>query len=234
MTGIYDWNPIPSELDVRCPRCQRRAQFRSAEVWRVELKAYVEYFRSCTYFEYRQFEGPVGGTWHGAVHYPGLHGDPSTELENLPSGYETGNLNVSKNLWRVKSKDIGSIRCGNCLLKKKHNLNWPSDAYYSLSYRHKILWAFDRASASELYDFIMSKTRKLSKYRFSSFLLHVPAVFKTQKAREHVGNQLFRLLASDSKVRPNYSFQGTSKKLRLSSALELKRYTFKTENENGI
>lgn len=50
----------------------------------------------------------------------------------------------------------------------------------------------------------MSTRRDVSKYRWSSFLLHVPTVFKTQKAREFVAKHLFRLLAGGPRLRVNH------------------------------
>lgn len=223
MTETYDWNPMPHKVDVKCPQCGLRAEFEFAEVCRIELKADVEFFKNCTQFEYRQLQDSCGHYWHGALYYAGLHGDPRVALGNLPSGYEPSNWNHSKYLYRSHGMDIGSVHCEHCHLRKKHSINWPSDAYYSVSYKNNVLWAFNRESACDLHDFILSKTRDISKYRWSSFLLHVPTVFKTLKARELVAQKLFRLLAGNIRLRSNNSFQGTTKKLRFSSAPELKR-----------
>lgn len=195
MTGKYDWNPMPHKVDVKCPRCGLRAEFEFAEVCRIELKTDVDFFKNSTQFEYRQFQDSCGHYWHGALYYEGLHGDPRFVLRDLPSGYDPGDWKHSRYLFRCHGLDIGSVHCEHCHFRKKHSLSWPSEAFYAVAYKSNVLWAFNRESACDLHDFIISKTRDVSKYRWSSFLLHIPTVFKTQKVRELVSKQLFRLLA---------------------------------------
>jgi hypothetical protein len=195
MTEIYDWSPMPHKVDVKCPRCKRCAQFEFAEVCRIKLKSDVDFFKNNSMFEYRQFQDSCGHYWHGAVYYAGLHGNPRVALKRLPPNYKPDEWDHSEYLYRSHGLDIGSIHCEHCHLKTKHNLNWPGDAYYSVAYRNNVLWAFDRESACDLRDFILSKTRDISKYRWALFLSHIPTVFKTQKAREAVSKHLLRLLA---------------------------------------
>lgn len=214
---------MPHKVDVKCPQCGLRAEFEFAEVCRIELKAEVEFFQHCAQFEYRQFQDSSGHYWHGALYYAWLHGDPRVALENLPSGYEPSDWSHSRYLRRSHGMDIGSVHCENCHLRRKHRLSWPDDVYYAVSYKDKVVWAFDRESACDLHDFILSKTRVVSKYRWSSFLLHVPTVFKMQKARELVAKKLFRLLPGNTRRRSNHSFKGTAKRLHFFSSPELKR-----------
>jgi len=183
------------KLDVKCPQCGRCAEFEFAEIRRIKLKADVDFFKSDSMFEYRQFQDSCGHYWHGALYYAGLHGDPRVALGKLPPGYEPGDWDHPP--WRRgygEDTGIGSVRCEHCHLGRKHILNWPGDAYYSVSYRNNVLWAFDRRSACDLCDFILSKTRSTG----NPFLLRVPTVFKTHKAREAVSKHLLRLLAVTS------------------------------------
>ncbi len=198
MTGTYEWNPMPHNVDVKCPRCGQRAEFEFAEVCRIELKKDLEFFKNSPLFEYRQFQDSCGHFWHGALYYPGLHGNAQAAIHDLPPGYEPSNWAHSKYLYRSHGQDIGSIRCEYCHLRTKHSLKWPDDAYFSVSHKNHILWAFHRESANDLKDYLLSKSREVSRYRWSSFLLHVPTVFKTHKAREAVSKQLLRLLASNT------------------------------------
>ena len=207
MTETYDLNPMPHKVDVKCPRCGLRAEFEFAEICRIELKTDVDFFKKSPLFEYQQFQDSCGHYWHGALYYAGLHGEPRIALEDLPAGYEPNNWNHSKYLYRSHNTGIGSVHCEHCHFKKKHCLDWPNDAYYAVSYKNNVLWAFNRESACDLHDFILSKTRDISKYRWSSFLLHVPTVFKTQKAREFVSKNLRRLLTSNPRQRSNPSLQ---------------------------
>lgn len=194
MTGTYDWNPMPHKVDVKCPRCALCAEFEFAEVCRIALKADVAFFEESSLFEYRQFQDRFGHHWHGALYYAGLHGDPHVALGILPQGYEPGNWSHSQFLQRSHGLEIGSLRCVHCHLRRPHTLRWPDEAYYTVTHKNHALWAFHRESANDLRDYLLSKTRDVSKYRWSSFLLHVPTVFKTQKARETVSRQLLRLL----------------------------------------
>lgn len=204
MTGTYDWNPMPHQVDIRCPRCCLRAEFEFAEVRRIELKADVAFFEKSTLFEYRQFQDACGHSWHGAVYYAGLHGDPCTALGGLPTGYAPDDWSHSKYSYRSHGLDIGSVRCGHCHRRGVHKLAWPADAWYAVSHKGQLLWAFHRESALDLHDYLLSAERDVSCYRWSSFLLHVPAVFKTRKAREAVCTQLQRALADTARgtVRP--------------------------------
>jgi hypothetical protein len=43
---------------------------------------------------------------------------------------------------------------------------------------------------------LSSTSRDISKYRWSSFLLHVPTTFKLRRARDAVAKQINKLLAS--------------------------------------
>lgn len=195
MTGTYEWNPMPHKVDVKCPHCGERAEFEFAEICRITLKAEVEFFKSSPLFEYRQFQDSCGHFWHGAIYYPGLHGDAQSAIHGLPPGYERGDWAHSKYLYRSHGMDIGSVRCEHCHLRARHDLKWPDHAYYSVSHKNHVLWAFDRDSATDLKDYLLSKSREVSRYRWSSFLLHIPTIFKTHKAREAVSKQLLRLLA---------------------------------------
>ena len=185
---------MPHRVDVKCPSCDELAQFEFAEVCRIKLKDDVPFFQNSDLFEYRQFQDSCGHYWHGALYYAGLHGDSVLAIHGLPTGYQASDWAHSKYLCRSHGLDIGSVRCEHCGLRRKHCLRWPDDAYFSISYKNQTLWAFHRESAYELNDFLSSKFRDRSKYRWSAFLLHVPSVFKTNKARETVSKQLIRLL----------------------------------------
>jgi hypothetical protein len=76
----------------------------------------------------------------------------------------------------------------------KHELSWPSDAYFSIVYKSQVLWAFNKESAIELRDYIGSDERNLGTNKWGGFLLHIPSIFKQQGARKHVVNKLNKLL----------------------------------------
>lgn len=195
MTGTYEWNPTPHRVDVTCPTCKGRAEFEFAEVVQIKLKADVELFQASSSFEYQQFQDSCGHYWHAAVYFEGLHGSPRGAIHGLPDGYSPDDWEHSKYLRSNRGNGVGSMRCEQCGARKKHTLNWPEDSYYAIAYRGQILWAFHRESALELLHYLLSANRDVSKYRWGSFLLHVPTLFKTHKARAAVAKQLQKLLA---------------------------------------
>jgi len=56
MSGIYDWNPMPHEVDIKCPSCDEHALFEFAEVVKISLKKDVPFFERSNLFEYCQFK----------------------------------------------------------------------------------------------------------------------------------------------------------------------------------
>jgi hypothetical protein len=195
MTGTYEWNPMPHRVDIRCPACRCCAEFEFAEVVRINLKTDVEFFQASDAFEYQQFQDSCGHFWHGAVYFEGLHGSPGKVIHELPLGYSPQDWDHSRYLRSSRDAGVGSVRCQRCGKRGKYTLNWPNNAYYSIAYRNHVLWAFHRESALELHQYLLSAKRDVSQYCWSSFLLHLPTVFKTRKARDAVAKQLLRLLA---------------------------------------
>ncbi|TCK02592.1 hypothetical protein [Marinobacterium mangrovicola] len=195
MTGTYEWNPMPHILDIKCPWCGRHAVFEFGEVVRITLKKDIAFFEESDLFEYYQFKDSCGHKWHGAVFYANLHGGSTEAIHELPEGYKPENWNHSKYLTRSQGTDLGSVSCGHCHTRKPYILNWPYDAFYSINVKNKTLWAFNRESAVDLRDYIESTDRKTSKYRWASFLLHIPTTFKKHSVRDSVVKKINRLLA---------------------------------------
>ena len=185
---------MPHQLDIKCPACQEKAQFEFAEVQKIFLKEDIDFFKSSKVFEYRKFQDSCGHYWHGALYYAGLHGDPDIALGVLPQGYTPSDWKHSTYLYRSHNLEIGSVRCYCCGLRAKHKLQWPEDAYFSVSYKNQLLWAFNQESAQELHDYLLSFQREHLKYKWAAFLLHVPTVFKTRKASWTISKQLLRLV----------------------------------------
>jgi sarcosine oxidase delta subunit len=197
MTGTYEWNPMPYQLDVVCPVCLHRAEFEFAEVVRIKLKSDVEFFQKSSMFEYQEFQDSCGHAWHGALYFQGLHGSPCKAIHELPVGYSAEAWEHSRYLRSHSDWRVGSMRCAYCGARGKHTLNWPEDAYFSIALRGHVLWAFHRESTIELVQYVLSTERDISRYRWPSFLLHVPSVFKVRKAREAVVKQLSKLLDAE-------------------------------------
>ncbi|MYN04649.1 hypothetical protein GTP41_21375 [Pseudoduganella sp. DS3] len=194
MTRPYEWKPIPHQLDVTCPNCGQQAEFEFAEVVRIKLKVDIEFFQKSSVFEYQQFEDSCGHLWHAAIFFQGMHGSPHRAIHELPDGYSAQDWEHSRYLSNRKTWPVGSVHCANCHLRRRHRLNWPDDAYFSIAYRHHVLWAFHRESAVDLLAYLLNAKRGVSGYRWGTYLMHVPTVFKVKKAREAVGKKLARLL----------------------------------------
>ena len=90
--------------------------------------------------------------------------------------------------------DVGSVDCTQCGLRQFHQLKWPQDAYYQIEYKGQLLWAFQRETANELKEYILSRDRDRTKFQWQFFLLHVPTIFLKQNARDEIVKKLEKLL----------------------------------------
>ncbi|WP_051303188.1 hypothetical protein [Psychromonas aquimarina] len=185
---------MPHKVDISCPSCGGHAVFEFAEVVKITLKKDVQFFEQSELFDYYMFKDSCGHKRHGAVYYANLHGGSTSAISDLPEGYQSENWKHSKYLIRSHGTDLGAFCCAHCQARERYILQWPDDAYYSINYKGETLWAFNRESSIDLRDYIASKLRKTENYKWANFLLHVPAVFKKQNARDKVVKQINRLL----------------------------------------
>ncbi len=195
MTGTYDWNPMPHKVEMACPSCGGLSIFEFAEIVKIGLKKDVPFFEESKLFEYEMFKDSCGHKWHGAIYYPGLHGGTVNAIRDLPEGYEPDCWSHSVYLYRGHGLDVGSVRCTECMLIRKHTLTWPEEAYYSITFKSSHLWAFNRESIIDLRDYIASNERNVDSFRWRNFLLHIPTVFKKQNARDYVVKKINDLLS---------------------------------------
>lgn len=184
---------MPHTLDVRCTSCGAKAFFEFAEVVRIREKKNVPFFQDNDQFDYRLCTDSCGQHWHAAIYNAGLHGRTVASIRELPEGYSKSDWEHSNYLYRSAGPTLGSILCGNCHLRSRHELRWPEDAYYQINYKSDVLWAFNDESASELRDFIASTDRKRHGYRWESFLMKVPTKFLRHEARNTIVKRLDRL-----------------------------------------
>ncbi len=195
MTGTYEWNPMPHVVEIRCPKCSSLATFEFAEVVKIHKKIDVPFFQKHKLFEYQLFSDRIGNRWHAAIFYPGLHVRDTTALKSLPEGYERTDWNHSRYLYRNHGLDVGTAICDGCGHRQKHKLDWPTESFFQVEYRKARLWAFHRESAVALRKFIASDDRDPKKFKWCSFLLHVPTHFLHHKARATILKRLDRLLS---------------------------------------
>ncbi|MES0826786.1 hypothetical protein [Ruegeria sp. SCP11] len=193
MTRFYDWNPMPHHLAVRCPSCNAEAKFEFAETVRIKLKKDVDFFQKSTAFEYRLMENTGHGSWHAAIYYHGLCSSDMSDIKDLPDDYRPEDWRHSKYLYRSHGLDIGTVVCRSCLLRRKHDLIWPDDAYFQIEHNQHTLWAYDRETVSALIDYIGSRDRRKTG-NWGAFLRHVPSRFLQARARQPVLKKLDSLL----------------------------------------
>lgn len=205
-SSAFKYNAVPAELAVRCGACGACAQFHFASIAVIKTAADREYFAADKAFECVNFAADNGQTRAAAIYYFGL-GQRLPDASELPDGY-------APDLWRARApagrridKAKGSTACFHCHLRKKHTLSWPSEAYFQITYKSQTLWAYDRASAIKLRDYLASEARvktqtqtrerggRSESYAVTdSFLSHIPEVFQTQKARKHVVKKLTEII----------------------------------------
>ncbi len=189
-----EWNPMPHCVAVRCPECRSEAKFEFAEVVKIRRAADVQFFQDSDLFEYVFFESTGNGRWHAAFYFHGLRTKGIDEIRNLPEGYSAENWNHGPYLYRSHGYDIGSVVCTACLVRKRHVLKWPEDAFFQIEHKGKVLWAFDRGTARKLLEFIASKDRKKTGGD-NRFLRHIPSQFLQAGSRETLVRKLTRMLS---------------------------------------
>lgn len=195
MTGTYEWNPMPHVVEIRCPKCSEKSLFEFAEMVMIRRRTEIPFFKRHKLLEYRCFRDRSGNRSHAAIFYAGLNAHNTDALTSLPDGYEHTQWSHSRYLYRGHGLDIGTAMCDVCNLRRKHDLNWPMDAFFQIEYRRSCLWAFHRESAVELRAFIASHDRKPEKFKWGKFLLHVPTHFLHDNARETIVKRLDKVLA---------------------------------------
>lgn len=195
MSGAYKISPMPHILDIRCPKCGGDARFEFGEVVKIKLRGDVPFFRDSHLFEYRQVVDSCGHRWHAAIYYAALHGGSTEAISGLPEGYQPSDWDHSKYL-RWGYTVIGAYACRSCHDVRRHDLSWPTDAFFQIDYRGETLWAFHRESAIALQKYIAASHRDADTSPWSRMLMHVPTHFLAASARDAVATRLERLLGS--------------------------------------
>jgi hypothetical protein len=199
MTAPHEWNPVPATLSVRCPECRNEAAFEFPSIVRIQKLKDVPLFRTHAQLQYTTLIDHQKRKWHAAVLYPGLNARDWTSLRNLPEGYAAASWNPSNQIARtlpslMTDTPTGCLRCQNCQIARRHNLNWPDAAWFQISHGKELLWAWHRDCAADLRDFIRSRDRDPHKHQWYLFLLHIPEAFLQAKSRSDVLKKLDRLL----------------------------------------
>ncbi|GAB5482145.1 MAG: hypothetical protein Pars92KO_19020 [Parasphingorhabdus sp.] len=190
MTELYTWNPMPHRVAVTCPSCSKEATFEFAERIQIRYREDITYFQDSRHFDYEKATQGSVGLHHYAWYYHGLGRGQLELIDDLPTGYDPSFWDHSEYLYRGHGTNHGTVYCTSCDLRRKHVLNWPDDAYFSITYKESVLWAFNREMATELAAFVESNDRDLEKFRYRSSFMKIPKLFLSAKARSHVVKKL--------------------------------------------
>lgn len=194
MTEYYDYKSRPNIVSVVCPVCSLEAAFDYAIYSIIQLKADIPYFQESNLFDYHMFKESCGDSWHCAVFYPGLHSYIAPE--KLPDGPAKKSFLQNGHRPSYLNDKLGSVVCHSCGCRRKHTLSWPEEAFFAIEFKSKVLWAYNRASALELRDYIASKDRKKRDYKYSGLLKFLPTIFLDRKNRDKLVSKLDKMLAN--------------------------------------
>jgi hypothetical protein len=203
MSSAYKTCPMPHVLDITCPLCSGLARFEFGEVVRIRERKDIPFFQTSNQFEYQMFTDSRGQRWHGAIYYAGLHGGSVNVIRDLPDGYSSSDWEHSKYLRWGSYYSFGAYACLSCHAVHRHNLDWPKDAYFQITYRGEALWAFHREAAVCLRDYVASKLRVPESHKWTRMLLHVPTTFLVQNARATVTKRLDQALLGIYQRKPS-------------------------------
>jgi hypothetical protein len=87
----------------------------------------------------------------------------------------------------------GVVSCTKCISRYYHTLRWPSDAFYYIQHRSKVLWAWNREYLVMVRDFIESSARDVGAYYLRR---KIPKFFLLAKNRAAVVSKIDQLLES--------------------------------------
>ena len=157
---------MPNTVAVECPRCTSEASFQPPfEFHREGTPGTSDLVRWNNCLVRERF--PSVFAWGGPDNpFKGLFwGTPKRRLSEYP-------------IW-------GVISCRHCTLLRKHQLQWPRDAYYAVPVKDQVLWAWDRTTLIEVREHVASvirakRSHPLLKYLPRHFLIgkHRAAVVK--------------------------------------------------------
>jgi len=173
MTDPNNYNPYPMVHTIRCPKCSGPAifhlPFRLLNPHETDALTHAQANPTVVVEQW--------GGWHVVSYFHDLYP------------------------WKVPASggyrhdDWGVCQCPQCGYKRKHQRQWPDDAYFVCEVEGKQLWAWTREHVATLKHYIESKDRNIRDYRGCGlFLHHIPTVFLRAKNRTTVVRKLQQLL----------------------------------------
>ena len=133
-------------------------------------------------------------SWEGQA--PDVSGDSRRHLWNnvvVTELYPTIVPWVAPKDLELTRSGIGAVRCPACGLLARHELTWPSDAYWRWDIRGATLWAWSRGHAAAIRDYVGQTHRDASAFdEWYSALVHLPKEFLDAKVRDLVVRRIDR------------------------------------------
>lgn len=88
----------------------------------------------------------------------------------------------------------GDVSCQKCVSRYSHKLSWPSDAFYRVEHREKVLWAWNREYLVSVQKFIASSARNTE----GAYYLRrkIPKFFLLAKNRKRIVGKIEAVLAA--------------------------------------
>lgn len=146
------------------------------------------------------------GSFTRVAYFPNL-GNNLENIKELPESHSASEWQSSKSGFNGNGGGLGVMSCNGCYQRRRHDLKWPDDAYFNVDYRGHRLWAYDRAYAVKLLNYIRSDERhkaikghidlgdrKIEITGIDNFLHKIPKIFQSKKARSHIVQKLEKRL----------------------------------------
>lgn len=192
MTAPHEVSYLPCKIDVICPDSPARATYHRRQSAHLVHRASHDWFEKQPGFSVERYF--LHGWKHAAIHWPGLTDRPFEDIEGMPEGITPADFEAVTPGGYLPTEP-GTVICPSCRLRRRHSLAWPIDAWFQITYRSQTLWAYNDESFQALKGFIAAEHRHVSDWRPWPFLMRIPSVFLTAKARPEV---LKRLNALDA------------------------------------
>jgi hypothetical protein len=144
---------MPEDCSISCPRCGSKAKFASPFGYISNVKP--KELDSCNHLPLVEWSG---GT--AIVRFP----DTFAWKDEHNPYTQCGTFNRQHHIW-------GVVNCPHCGCRRKHNLNWPADAYYQLSCRNAFIWGWTRRHFVAIRNFVESEDRNPRKHCYAGLRL---------------------------------------------------------------
>jgi len=174
------WQALPRNLTVRCPRCSGPAGFEEPFGY-APLSAGVPESQGHPVYQH--------GDWYIWAKYPAALPFPPPVFCLYPPSIWTRGTHVRVVHWQgtYALREKGVLKCSQCHLVTAHKLHWPHDAFYQWHIADDMLWAPSREYAEALLEFLRSKQRNPDRFpQYQRSFARLPKAVIAAKARDTV------------------------------------------------